>query len=390
MQNELPLSGIVVVELGDSASAPFTGKILAELGAEVWKVERPTGDSSRGWGPSMWKGSGAAFHALNRGKRSIKIDIKDREQLALLHQLIAERADVFLHNLRPGSAAKYGLDAESLRVTKPELVHCEVGAFGHTGPMNSLPGYDPLMQAFSGIMSITGEHDGPPVRAGVSIIDFGTGMWAAIGILAALHRRRSKLDGAAVNASLLETAIAWMSIGVAGYNADGAPGERHGSGVAFIVPHRAYSAADGDLIISCGNDGLFARLSQALDRPQWASDDRFATNAARLANRAEIDRLIGDRLVEHSRDHWQKRLQDFGVPVAPVQTTAEMVAHEQTKALGIIGAPAEGEIGIVGLPLSFDGKRPPPLPAAQDVGGGDDGLRGILWQRSGIDGNSDG
>jgi crotonobetainyl-CoA:carnitine CoA-transferase CaiB-like acyl-CoA transferase len=378
MQNELPLSGIVVVELGDSASAPFTGKILAELGAEVWKVERPTGDSSRGWGPSMWKGSGAAFHALNRGKRSISIDIKDRDQLVLLHQLIGERADVFLHNLRPGSAAKYGLDAESLRVTKPELVHCEVGAFGHSGPMNTLPGYDPLMQAFSGIMSITGENTGPPVRAGVSIIDFGTGMWAAIGILAALHRRRSKLNGAAVDASLLETAIAWMSVGVAGYTTDGAPGERHGSGVAFIVPHRAYSAADGDLIVSCGNDGLFARLSQALDRPEWVSDDRFATNAGRLANRAEIDRLIGGRLAAHPRAYWQKRLQDFGVPVAPVQTTAEMVAHEQTKALAIIGAPSEDEIGVVGLPLSFDGKRPPPLPAAQDIGASDDELRDRL------------
>lgn len=382
MPNELPLSGVVVVELGDSASAPFTGKILAELGAEVWKVERPSGDSSRSWGPSIWRGSGAAFHALNRGKRSICLDIKDRDQLALLHQLIVERADVFLHNLRPGSAAKYGLDAESLRVTKPELVHCEVGAFGHTGPMNTLPGYDPLMQAFSGIMSITGEHDGPPVRAGVSIVDFGTGMWAAIGILAALFRRNAKLDGSAVNASLLETAIAWMSVGVAGYNADGAPGERHGSGIAFIVPHRAYPAADGDLIISCGNDGLFARLSQALDRPGWADDERFATNTARLANRAEIDRLIADRLAEHPRQYWLQRLQDFGVPVAPVHTTAQMVAHEQTKALGIIGAPAEDEIGVVGLPLSFDGKRPPPLPAAQDIGGADDELRERLGRHA--------
>lgn len=374
MQNELPLAGIVVVELGDSASAPFTGKILAELGAEVWKVERPTGDSSRGWGPSMWKGSGAAFHALNRGKRCISVDIKDRDQLAGLHRLIAERADVFLHNLRPGSAAKYGLDAESLRVTKPELVHCEVGAFGHAGPMNTLPGYDPLMQAFSGIMSITGEHDGAPVRAGVSIIDFGTGMWAAIGILAALHRRRSKLDGAAVDASLLETAIAWMSVGVAGYTTDGAPGERYGSGVAFIVPHRAFTAADGDLIVSCGNDGLFARLSEALDRPEWATDERFATNQARLTHRAEIDRLIGERLATDTREFWQKRLQDFGVPVAPVQTTAEMVAHEQTRALGIIGAPSPDEIGVVGLPLSFDGKRPPPLAAAEDIGASNDRL----------------
>ncbi|MFA3878602.1 CaiB/BaiF CoA transferase family protein [Streptomyces sp. MMCC 100] len=372
MPGDLPLAGVVVVELSDSASAPFSGKILAELGAEVWKVERPSGDSARGWGPSTWKGSGAAFHALNRGKRCLSIDIKDRDQLAVLHRLIAERADVFLHNLRPGSSGKYGLDADSLRVTKPELICCEIGAFGHEGPMNTLPGYDPLMQAFSGIMSITGEEGQPPVRAGVSIVDFGTGMWAVIGILAALHRRQAKHCGATVNGSLLETALAWMSVGIANHNADGEPGGRHGSGVAFIVPHRAYGTADGDLVVSCANDALFARLCEVLEHPEWAADDRFATNAGRLENRKEIDRLIGECLAGRSRAHWQERLQAHGIPVAPIQTTAEIVDHEQTRALGIIGRPSEDEIGLVGLPLSFDGRRPPPLHAARAVGADND------------------
>ncbi|MEU2441747.1 CoA transferase [Streptomyces rubradiris] len=374
------MSGVVVVELSDSASAPFTGKILAELGAEVWKAERPTGDSARGWGPSTWKGSGAAFHALNRGKRCISIDIKDREQLVTLHRLIAERADVFVHNLRPGAAATYGLDPDSLRVTKPELICCEIGAFGHQGPLSTLPGYDPLMQAFAGIMSITGEEDRSPVRAGVSIVDFGTGMWAVIGILAALHRRAAKHSGATVNASLLETALAWMSIGIASHNAAGAPGGRHGSGVAFIVP-RAYPAADGDLVVSCANDALFGRLCEALGRPEWAVDDRFATNTARLRNRAEIDRLIAERLARQPRAHWQERLQSAGVPVAPIQTTAEVVAHEQTRALGIIGNPPDDELGVVGLPLSFDGRRPPPLHAARHIGADDDKIGGVLKDR---------
>ncbi|WP_250454581.1 CoA transferase [Caballeronia sp. ATUFL_M2_KS44] len=368
MLRDLPLSGVVVVELSDSASAPFAGRILAALGAEVWKVERPTGDSARGWGPSEWRGSSAAYHGLNRGKRAISIDIKDRDQLATLHRLIAEHADVFLHNLRPGSSAQYGLDADSLRVTKPELVCCEIGAFGHLGPLNTLPGYDPLMQAFSGIMSITGEDGQAPVRAGVSIVDFGSGLWAAVGILSALYRRQVKHCGATVNGSLLETALAWMTVNVANYSADGDMGGRHGSGVAFIVPHRAYLASDGHLIISAANDALFAKLCAALDHPEWALDDRFATNAGRLTNRTEIDRLIGERLATGSRAAWQAKLQAAGVPVAPIQTTAEVLGHAQTHALGIIEKPSDDEIGLVGLPLSFDGKRAPPLHAARDIG----------------------
>ncbi|MFT3721687.1 CaiB/BaiF CoA transferase family protein [Pseudorhodoferax sp.] len=368
VQSDLPLAGITVVELGDSASAPFAGHVLAGLGAEVWKVERAGGDSSRSWGPSQWRGSGAAFHALNRGKRSICLDIKDPVQLATLHDLIERHADVFLHNLRPGSCGQYRLDPESLRARKPALVVCEVGAYGHVGPLNQLPGYDPLMQAFSGIMMLTGEDGQAPVRAGVSIVDFGTGMWAVIGVVSALLRRERRKIGATVNSSLLETAIAWMSIGIANYAADGEPGGRHGSGVAFIVPHRAYEAADGYAIISAANDRLFARLAEALGHPEWAADPKFATNAARLENRKEIDALIGQVMQQHTRAHWQKHFDGFGLPCASVQTTAELYEHAQTKALGILGKTCEEEIDLVGMPLSFDRLRPAPLEPAPDVG----------------------
>lgn len=380
-ESDLPLAGIVVVELGDSASAPFGGQVLAGLGAEVWKVERPGGgDSSRGWGPSRWKGSGAPYHALNRGKRSICLDLKDPAQLSTLHDLIERHADVFLHNLRPGSAGQYGLDPESLRARKPQLIVSEVGAFGHVGPLNRHPGYDPLMQAFAGIMSVTGEEGQAPVRAGVSIIDFGTGMWAVIGTLAALFRRERRKIGATVNSSLFETAIAWMTVNIANYTTEGDVGGRFGSGVAIIVPHRAYEAADGYLVVSAANDRLFAKLCVALDRPQWAVDEKFATNAARLRNRVEIDRLIEARLGTQPRALWQQRLEAFGIPSAPVQTAAELCAHEQTQALGILGTPSPGEAALVGLPLSFDGVRPTPLSSAPDIGQ-DDGRLGHMLGR---------
>ncbi|MFT3660978.1 MAG: CoA transferase [Gordonia sp. (in: high G+C Gram-positive bacteria)] len=375
---DLPLAGVVVVELGDSASAPFAGKILAEFGAEVWKIERPTGDSSRGWGPSEWQGDGAAFHALNRGKKLIRLDIKQKADLDTLYEMIQKRADVFLHNLRPGSAGGYGLDAESLRVLKPELIYAEVGAFGNVGPLAAEPGYDPLMQAFSGIMSITGERDGSPVRAGVSIVDFGTGMWSALGILAALHRRDVTQIGSTVSASLLETAIAWMSVGVAGYGADGNPGERHGSGIAFIVPHRAFRVADGDLIVSCANDALYAKLCEALGRSEWAADERFVTNQDRLRHRGELEELIGSVMIEHPRAYWQQRFSEFGVANAPIQTTDELVAHEQTKALGIIAPAPDDTLPIVGSPVSFDGRRPPAAAGVGEVGRDDDQLDAFL------------
>lgn len=369
----LPLEGVVVVELGDSASAPFAGKALAELGAEVWKVERPSGDSSRGWGPSSWEGSGASFYGLNRGKKLVSINIKDPDQLEQLQRFITTRADVFIHNLRPGTSARYGLDAEALRAVNPDLIHCEVGAFGHTGEMNTLPGYDPLMQAFAGIMSLMGEEGQPPVRAGVSIVDFGTGMWSVIGILAALFRRERRSMGASVDTSLLESAIAWMTVGIANYNTDGDVGGRFGSGVGFIVPHRAFGTADGDLVVGCANDALFAGLCEVLDHPEWATDPRFATNQARLRHRHEIDGLIGEVLATRTRAYWMEVLGARGIPAAPVQTVDEIVTHPQTAALGIIEDAEDGRgPRLVGLPVSFDGARPPAGRQASGVGADND------------------
>ncbi|MET9327645.1 CoA transferase [Tsukamurella sp. NPDC003166] len=377
---ELPLHGVVVVELGDSAAGPYAGEVLAALGADVWKVERPTGDSSRGWGPSQWRGDGAAFHALNRGKRMISVDIKNDRDLARLQRLIRDHADVFLHNLRPGNAENYGLDAAALRALKPELVHCELGAFGHVGPMRTEPGYDPLMQAFAGIMSLTGEASGPPVRAGVSIVDFGAGLWSALGIVSALVRRGRLGVGASVNSSLLETAIGWNTVAIAGFHADGDPGGRHGSGIAFIVPHRAFPTADGDLVMSAANDGMFAKLARALGHPEWISDPRFATNEGRLAHRDELEGFIEGVARTATREHWRTVLGAAGVPCAPVQSIAELVEHPQTKALALIDAPAGDDIPIVGLPLSFDGVRPPPLHSARPRGADDDALAGLLGE----------
>ena len=364
----LPLAGFTVVELTDNASAPYAGEVLAQLGAEVWKVERPGGDASRSWGSERWRGACASYHVLNRGKRALCLDVKNTGDLAQLHRLINERADVFIHNLRPGTAGKYQLDSETLRGRKPSLVYCEVGAFGHKGPLRKEPGYDPLMQAFSGIMSLTGDSDRPPSRAGVSIIDLGTGAWAALGIITALLRRNIQGTGATVNCSLLETALTWMALSLGTAAAGGQQSERFGSGISFIAPSRAYMAADGYLMLSCANDALFAKLCGALGHPEWSSDKRFVNNTARLQHREQLDTLLEACLIQHTRDHWQRKLQADGVPSAPVQTVEEVLNNEQVKALGILGKSSEEEFQAVGFPMSFDGLRPPPLEPAGTLG----------------------
>ncbi|MFO1188390.1 MAG: CoA transferase [Alphaproteobacteria bacterium] len=374
-KSDHPLSGIVVVELGDSAAAPFTGHILACLGAEVWKVERPgSGDPSRSWGgPSdSWQNAGqnagAIFHALNRGKKSVVIDLKNAAELERLSSFIDTRADVFFHNLRPGTAGRFGLDETALTGRKPSLVYCTVGAFGARGPMNRLPGFDPLMQAYSGIMSVTGEQGQAPVRAGVSLVDFGTGLWAAFGIMTALYTRQAMGAGTIVDSSLFETAIGWMSAGIATYQVSKQPQMPMGSGIAFIAPYRAYPTADGYLIVACANDRLFAKLCAALGAPQWSDDPRFRTNADRVAHRAALDALIVERLRPRSRGEWRTLLDEAGVPCSPIQTVDEVTHDPQTKALGLLSAPPDDPLPLVTLPLSFQGERPRPMSRAPRLG----------------------
>ncbi len=367
MSSIRPLSGITVVEIGHSVAAPYAGMILGELGAEVIKVENPNGgDACRGWGPPFTEGTATAFHAFNRAKRGITIDLTDPAQVAKLRALICERADVAIHNQKYGTLDRYGLSAAALIAEKPSLVYCNIGAFGATGPLRDRPGYDPMMQAYGGLMSLLGEDGRPPVRVTVSIIDMATAMWAVIGILAALHERGRTGSGGVVDTSLYETTLAWMTLPISAYLADGEIPERHGSGVGPIVPYQAFAAADGHIMVAAGNDNLFRRLCGAIGRPGLAEDPRFRTNGDRVVNRAALVSILSDLLATEPIAVWAARLDAAGIPNGPIRTVDQVVADAQTAALGIIQR--SGPFSLVGLPLSFDGARPPFAKLAPGLG----------------------
>jgi crotonobetainyl-CoA:carnitine CoA-transferase CaiB-like acyl-CoA transferase len=358
MSTRLPLDGLTVIELGHSVAAPYAGEILGDLGADVIKIEKADGDDARKWAPPYWGDMSSTFQSLNRNKRSAIVDLKDPAERERLRRLIVERADVVIQNLRPGSAEEFGLDAASLRALKPALVYCTIGAFGAHGPLKDRPGYDPLMQAFAGLMSVTGEPDQPPVRVGTSIIDMAAGMWSVIAVLAALLRRKADGRGAAVDTSLYETALAWMCYHAANFQASGELPKRQGSGAAMIVPYRGYATKDGFIIIAAGNDKLFVALSKVLGHPEWATDPRFQTNPDRVNNQTVLYRWIEDIVRERTSREWHDLLDTAAIPNAPMQTIADVLAHPQTKALGMLQASPEGDITLLGLPLSFDGSRP--------------------------------
>ncbi len=353
-----PLAGIVVVELGHSVAAPFAGQILGDLGAEVIKIEKADGDDARKWGPPFWEGAAASFQPLNRNKKSAVCELRDPQQLAALRRLISERADIVLQNLRPGQVDTLGLDGATLVADKPSLIYCNLGAFGSVGPFKDRPGYDPLMQAFSGIMSTTGEPGRPPVRVGPSIVDLGTGMWAVIGILTKLYQRRDSGAGGVVDVSLFETATSLVSLLAANYLASGEQPPKQGSGAIGIVPYRAYATSDGDLVVAAGSDGLFRRLAQVLGHPEWADDPRFAINPKRVENQVILYALIEPEMSRRSSGEWTALLEAAGIPCAPVQSIGQMLAHEQTRALGLLQDVPGSAMKFIGLPLSFDGVRP--------------------------------
>ena len=366
--DSLPLAGHLVVELGHSVAAPYAGQILADLGAEVIKVEKPAGDDARHWGPPFVDGASATFQSLNRGKRSLVLDLRKPEDLVALNRLIDERADVVLQNMRPGQVERLRLDCATLRARKPRLVYCNLGAFGAPGPLAERPGYDPLMQAFSGIMSVVGEPGGAPVRVGPSIVDMGSGMWAALGIVCLLLRRRDSGVGGVVDVSLFETAAAWMSIYAAQYQAAGTVPGKNGSGQAGIVPYRAYRTADGDLVVAAGNNELFARLCRLLGRDEWLRDPRFADNPARVDHADALYAMLEQHFASRGNAQWIELLDSAGIPCAPVQDVRGMLEHPQTAALGLLQRPAGGTLALVGLPLRLDGARPAPRGASPALG----------------------
>src|SRR5437764_9169654 len=359
MASVTPLSGIVVIEIGHSIAAPYAGMILGELGAEVIKVENPKGgDAARGWGPPFQEGASTCFHSVNRAKRGIAIDLADPADAARLRSLILERADVVIHNLKYGALDKYGLGGAELVAAKPGLVWCNLAAFGNTGPLRDRPGYDPMMQAYSGLMSLVGEDGRPPVRVTASIIAMGAAMWSVIGILAALQERQRTGKGGIVDTSLLETGLAWMSIMLPIHLATGVLPERHGSGADMLVPYQAFAASDGYMMVAAGNDNLFRRLCAALDRPGLVEDPRFRSNGDRVVHRAELIPILAEIFGAQPRAYWAELLERAGIPNGPIHTLDQVVADAHVQALGILQRRPGNELSLIGLPLSFDGARP--------------------------------
>jgi crotonobetainyl-CoA:carnitine CoA-transferase CaiB-like acyl-CoA transferase len=295
-------------------------------------------------------------------------DLRDEKQTSSLVRFILEKADVVLQNLRPGQVEALGLGAAELTKRKPKLVYCNMGAFGRVGPLSDRPGYDPLMQAFGGIMSAVGEEGRPPVRVGPSIVDVGTALWAVIGILSALYTRKETGRGSVVDVSLFETAATWMQMYAAQYSASGELPKRGGSGQAAIVPYRAYRTTDGDLVVAAGNDPTFRKFCAVLGHPEWGTDPRFRTNPDRVENADLLYRWIEPEMAQRSSAQWTELLDKAGVPCAPVQNVAQMLAHQQLKALGLLQEVSGSSIPLLGLPISFDGKRPEGGKAAPALG----------------------
>jgi crotonobetainyl-CoA:carnitine CoA-transferase CaiB-like acyl-CoA transferase len=363
----LPLQGIKVVEIGQNLAGPYAGEVLATLGADVVKVERPEGDDARGWGPPFWHGAAAIFQTINRNKRSVTLDLKDQDAIAWLKSYLAA-ADVLIHNLRPGAMAELGLDAASLLKINKRLVYGSLTAFGHTGPLRLKPGYEPMVQAFAGIFSMNGAEDAPPTRVGVPILDMGTGLWLALGCIAALFRRSTTGEGGVVDASLFETALTWLTIPFASYQVTGEVPRRHRSGSRRLVVFEAFRTADGEVIIAAANDRLFQKLARALGRPEWAEDERYRSNAQRLANKAVLLPEIQAIVAREPSAAWVERLESAGVPCAPIQDLTTVLAEPQIAALGMV-TPVPGlDRPLMGLPLSFDGERPPMRRRAPSLG----------------------
>jgi formyl-CoA transferase len=352
------LDGLRVVELGQVLAGPFAGAIFADLGAEVIKVEKPDGgDDARQMGAAFRHGDALNFHEFNRGKKSVTLDLKSVEGVEALHGLLAD-ADIMLHNLRPGVAETLGIGPDVVTARHPRLIYCAMAAFGHVGPERLRPGYEPLLQAFGGLSSITGEPDGPPVRMGASVVDQGTGMWTVLGALAMLERRHRTGRGGVVNTSLLETAVMWAGQKISGYVNTGSVPPRHASGHPNLVPYQAFDAADAPILVCCGNDRLFTRFAAELGHPEWPNDARFNTNRARLTHQVELLPMIAAIMREVPRAEWLARLQRIGVPCAPVNSIPDVLAEPQVQAMGMVNQVPGEDFSLVSMPLSFDGERP--------------------------------
>jgi crotonobetainyl-CoA:carnitine CoA-transferase CaiB-like acyl-CoA transferase len=366
-----PLAGLLVADFSRILAGPYASMLLADLGADVIKVESPGGDDTRSWVPPTRGDVSTYYLAINRNKRSVALDFKDDHDATLAREL-ASRADVVLENFKPGGLAKFGLDYETVSSGNPRVVYASISGFGSGGGA-SLPGYDLIVQAMSGLMSLTGSADGEPFRAGISVFDVMSGMQATIGILAALHHREVSGDGQHVEVNLFSTALSGMVNQSSAYVAGGVVPSRMGNSHPSLFPYEPLPTADGDLIITAGNDGQFARLCAALGLPELVDDVRFSHNEDRTANRDELRPLLVERLKTRGRMEWFDDLLANGVACGPINTVDEGVAFAEQIGLDPVVLVGEGDAAVPSIrnPLTFSATPPryeQPPPALDEHG----------------------
>jgi crotonobetainyl-CoA:carnitine CoA-transferase CaiB-like acyl-CoA transferase len=355
------LDGIKVLDLSRVLAGPWCTQTLADLGAEVWKVEMPgCGDDTRSWLPPELDGDSTYFMCANRSKRSIAINIAMEEGQELIRGLAAQ-ADVLVENFKLNGLDKYGLDYESMRLINPRLVYCSISGYGRTGPRAAEPGYDFVIQAESGLMSITGERDGEPMKLGVAITDIVTGMNAVQAILAALFVRERTGCGQLIDLALLDGAVSVLANVASGYLAAGVPPERYGNAHPTVVPYQIVSASDGKFALAVGNDKQFSALCEVLEMPGVAEDERYRTSRARALNRDNLIFLIEEVLARHDRAYWQDRIKAAGIPVGSVRSVPEALEAPEVAARGMVGLTPDAHHGFLRLmhsPLHLRGTPP--------------------------------
>ena len=363
------LEGLRVLDLTRILAGPLCGQILGDMGADVIKVEPPgTGDDTRTWGPPFAGGESAYFLGLNRNKRSVTLNMAVKEGQEILAALL-KRSDVVIENFKLGTLEKWGFGNDWLEQNAPSLIRCSITGYGSSGPDKALPGYDFILQAESGLMSICGEPEGTPTKYGVAIVDVVTGLYACNSILAALAARNRTGRGQHVEVCLYDSGISMLINVASNYLVSGKDARRFGNGHPNVVPYTTYSTADGMIAIAVGNDGQFARFSETVGHPEWAGDARFAKNPGRVTNREALDSLIGAALKAERTAAWIGKLRAVGVPCGPINSVAEALSDPHTLAremVRTVNHPAAGELKLVGIPFRMNGtpaavRRPPPL-----------------------------